>query len=152
MLILLTFSMLVLQDDMPSPHGTTLIGWWTNQTLCQEWKISDSQLQELTKTLENFQISYQVQQNKLNQARKEQSGMFLDPKVNAADLAKFNQENVADPSSQMQDINFKARLFVRESLSADQLALIQAKNPGFFSAKWFQGNRQLQVGKVVQKK
>lgn len=139
-------------EPAPARRGARFVGWWQDAELSAEIGIPAGLRQQLATELENLQISYQITQTRLNEARKKQSAMLADPGESRDQLLAFNRTEILPLSEKMQSLNFEARLLVRSRLDRAQLLEV-GKHPQFFSGRWFKASPlPVREGKVAAPK
>ncbi len=145
-----------LQVDTPTTKknmGRLPVAWWDQAELCQQLGIREDQRVEFAEKLNHLQMSYQIAQTKLNDARQRQSNDMFDPTIDAQTIETLHRQDISTASAEILSLNFQARLFVRNALNANQLQKLQIEAPRFFSAKWFKRPRnKTYKGKVIEKK
>lgn len=127
------------EAQAPRRGGAHLVGWWQREEFCAELGIDSALRKQLAAELENMQTTYQVIQTRLTEARQRQSALLLDPAA-GKDKLYFSHGAVAAASDSLRELNFEARLLVRDKLKAGQLARIAGIQPQFFSARWFKAS------------
>jgi hypothetical protein len=142
-----------IEDHADEPIIPHVVGWWNNAEILSRLNLPEDKSTALVAHLKNLELSYQLAQTKLKQARHEQTRMFEDPGSTRADIERLNREQVQALSISMLELNIEARLWVREQLSEQQLASMFKVAPGFFRARWFRPSRiPMREGDVKEKK
>lgn len=141
----------------PTPPGRSspgrnipVVQWWDRKPVCDRIGLAEEQRLALASELRNLQVSYQILQTSLRDARARQTAMFLDPSATEEALGVYNRKEVARLSDEIQALNFKARLLVRNRLTRAQLEAVGKELPGFFAGRWFESSKvDVRQGKVV---
>lgn len=118
-----------------------LVAWWTRPDVGAVLQLSEAEAKEIAGHLRNLELSYQLAQTRLRDARREQTRMIEDASVAGADILRFHREQLQTLSTEALELNIAARVWVRERLSAEQKAAILKRAPGFFRARWFRTAR-----------
>lgn len=146
-----------LEDNADESDGEPvvkrLVGWWNHPEILSRLDLEEKQSEAMTTYLRNIELSYQLSQSKLKQARLEQTRMIEDPKASRSQIEKINREQLQPLSISMLELNIEARLWVREQLSDEQLASILKTSPGFFRGRWFRpSSHAVREGKIKEHK
>jgi hypothetical protein len=137
-------------DEPIIPH---VVGWWNNAEILSRLNLPEDKSAALVAHLKNLELSYQLAQSRLKQARHEQTRMIEDPAATRADIERLNREQLQTLSISMLELNIEARLWVREQLSDQQIASMLKVAPGFFRARWFRPSRApMRQGQVKEDK
>jgi hypothetical protein len=123
----------------PRRGGAHLVGWWQREEFCAELGIDPALRKQLAAELDNMQVTYQVIQTRLTEARQRQSALLLDPAA-GKDKLYMSHGAVAAASDSLRELNFEARLLVRDKLKPGQLARIAGMKPQFFASRWFKAS------------
>lgn len=151
LLFLLSFTGAHAAENKGVPgKNAPVVGWWTREPVCDRIGLTAEQRRTFAADLRNLQVSYQILQTSLSDARARQTAMLLDPATTEAALLAYNRKEVARLTDELQALNFKARLQVRKGLTRVQLETIGKELPGFFAGRWFDSSRrEVRQGKVV---
>jgi hypothetical protein len=131
-------------DEEPVIPG--IVAWWTRADKLFDFEFPGQEMATLSDRLSNLELSYQLAQSQLRQARREQVRMLEDPAIADAEIERLHRERLQAASAAMLQANFSARLWARKHLTEDQLAAILKAYPTFFRVRWFRTPR----GPVVQ--
>lgn len=136
-------------DRDEEPVVLALLGWWTREDMRIALSLSDRQNAAFSSQLRNFELSYQLAHTKLRDARRAQARMIEDADTPGAQILAFHREQMQKYSTETLEINIQARLWVREQLSTQQMAVVLQRWPGFFRARWFRPARtEVRQGQV----
>jgi hypothetical protein len=130
-----------LSDGDEEPRIPGLVAWWTRPDINAVLQLSDAEAREIGGHLRNLELSYQLAQTRLREARRAQTRMIEDVNIEGADILRFHREQLQTLSTEALELNIAARVWVRDRLSAEQKAAILERSPGFFRARWFRPAR-----------
>jgi len=116
-------------------------GWWTLDEAQRALQLSPAQIEAFAKRLRNDELSYQLAQTELRQARRRQAQLLEMEDVDIEQIRALHREQLQPRSERILQINFEARLWVREQLSADQVQAALRFSPRFFRARWFRSSK-----------
>lgn len=118
-----------------------IVGWWDRPEALSGLGLTEADVATIAPQLRNIELSYQLAQTQLRDARKQQLQMLQDPSVSSERIRQFHASELQRLSAAMLEQNLAARLLVREQLSEAQLAAVEQHSPGFFRIRWFRNAR-----------
>lgn len=131
-----------------TPRPRLAPGWWSSAEMQTTLKLSPAQVDAFSRRLRNDELSYQLAQTEMRQARRDQAALLEAFPIDVAAVSAVHQERLQPPSQRILQINFEARLWVRQQLSPAQVRAALDYSPHFFRARWFRSAR----GKVQEVK
>lgn len=123
------------------PRMPGIVGWWDRPEALTGLGLTEADVAGIAPQLRNIELSYQLAQTQLREARKQQLQMLQDPSISSERIRQFHASELQRLSAAMLEHNLAARLLVREQLSEAQLATIEQHSPGFFRIRWFRDAR-----------
>ncbi len=116
-------------------------GWWTLPEVQTALMLSPEQIDSFTKHLRNDELSYQLAQTALRQSRRRQTTLLEASVIDAEQIRAIHREQLLPQSERIVQINFEARLWVRQQLTPEQVQAALRYSPRFFRARWFRSAR-----------
>ena len=129
--------------DQPSlPQRRRLSpGWWTLSEVHTALDLRPEQVDAFAKRLRNDELSYQLAQSELRQSRQRQTKLLEAHDMDAGQIRTIHRDQLLPQSERILQINFEARLWVRQQLTPEQVQAALRYSPHFFRARWFRSAR-----------